>query len=476
MVVLAMTDIVFVFIFIPILLLVAVIKSSWQKYALLLLSLFYYACGSPKYFILFIYMLIVNITLAYGVQKLKCMAFPTLPVLLVGVVLNIGLLFYYKYYDFTIDQVNRIFATTFVAKNLLLPMGISFFIFKSISLLVDVRRGTVILGRNPIYSALYLSFFGQVVSGPICRYNDFYKGGGTKYSVWKRLYDGSYLFVRGFLKKVLLANTLSHVVVEIFAMDLQDTSALLLWIGSISYSLQLYYDFSGYSDMAIGIGRMFSIYCPDNFNYPYITKSVSEFWKRWHITLGAWFRDYVYIPLGGSRVKSNVRLYFNLFVVWMLTGLWHGDNWTFIFWGLMYFIAIAFEKTFNFPKRFKRGWSKGIYRLLTLMFINFQWVIFNSADLHTGLRYIFHMIIGYGNALANIRASVLLQEYGFFIVVGIIFATPVISCIKKWISGAGSKFALVVDITIAVFKGLLFICALSFVITGQNNPFLYGNF
>lgn len=168
-------------------------------------------------------------------------------------------------------------------------------------------------------------------------------------------------------------------------MDLEQTSAPLLWLGAVSYSLQLYYDFSGYSDMAVGIGQMYGISCPKNFDYPYITKSVSEFWRRWHITLGAWFRDYIYIPLGGSRVHSRARLYFNLFVVWILTGIWHGANWTFIFWGLGYFAAIAFEKTSGLPGKLKSKRSRTIYRFAVLAFINFQWVIFNSADLLTGL-------------------------------------------------------------------------------------------
>lgn len=263
--------------------------------------------------------------------------------------LNVGILFYYKYYDFTIENINQVFHTEFGAKNLLLPMGNSFFVFKSISLLVDVYKGTVQLEKNPVCSALYLSFFGQIVSGPICRYNDFYQN-------WKAdglagFSEGGYRFVRGFIKKVLIANMLSPVANEIFNMDMMQTSAPLLWLGAICYSLQLYYDFSGYSDMAIGIGQVYGIHCMENFNYPYATKFVSEFWRRWHISLGAWFKDYIYIPLGGSRVGIKTRLFFNLLVVWIATGIWHGANWTFIFWGLAYFLAIAFEKV-NIPDEF----------------------------------------------------------------------------------------------------------------------------
>ena len=311
----ATTDVVFVFIFLPVSLLTLAFRPNLQKYVLLLLSLFYYACGSPKYFVLLLGMLVLNVGLAYIIGMMKEKGWEkrwSLLALVAGIGLNTGVLFYYKYFDFVTVGINQVFGTTIGARELLLPMGISFFTFKAISLLIDVYRGTVILKKNPVYGALYLSFFGQIVSGPICRYHEFYektKGKSNKKAVWDMFSDGGYLFVKGFIKKVLFANILSLIVVEIFAMDLEQTSAPLLWLGAISYSLQLYYDFSGYSDMAIGIGQMFGISCPKNFDYPYITKSISEFWRRWHITLGAWFRDYIYIPLGGSRVNSRARLY-----------------------------------------------------------------------------------------------------------------------------------------------------------------------
>lgn len=183
--------------------------------------------------------------------------------------------------------------------------------------------------------------------------------------------------------------------------------------------------------MAIGIGQAFGIYCPENFNYPYVTASVSEFWRRWHISLGAWFKEYIYFPLGGSRVKSKVRLYFNLLVVWTLAGIWYGANWNFVAWGLFYFVLIAFEKTTGWPQEFKTKVGKAVYRILTLLFINFQWVLFNSADLYSGLRYIKHMLISPANALADRRIMVLLGEYGVFLVAAVIFATPIIPSIKQ---------------------------------------------
>ena len=478
----ATTDVVFVFIFLPVSLLTLAFRPNLQKYVLLLLSLFYYACGSPKHFVLLLGMLVLNVGLAYIIGMMREKGWEkrwSLLALVIGICLNAGVLIYYKYVDFVTAGINQVFGTTIGARDLLLPMGISFFTFKAISLLIDVYRGTVVLKKNPVYGALYLSFFGQIVSGPICRYNEFYEkteGKSNRKAVWDMFTDGGYLFVKGFIKKVLLANILSLIVVEVLAMNLEETSAPLLWLGAISYSLQLYYDFSGYSDMAIGIGRMFGISCPKNFDYPYITKSVSEFWRRWHITLGAWFRDYIYIPLGGSRVDSRARLYFNLFVVWILTGIWHGANWTFIFWGVGYFVAIAFEKTFGLPGKLTSKWSRVLYRIATLAFINFQWVIFNSADLITGLRYIKHMLFGYGYDLANARTWILLKEYGVVLAFAILFAVPVIPKLKEYIASKGEFKDRIAEAIMGIVMILLFICALSFVIAGQNNPFLYGNF
>lgn len=472
----SITDVTFLFIFLPIALVTYLIKTEWQKYILLLLSLFFYACGSPRYFVLFLLAVVVNVIVGYGVS-IRSRNLARI-FLILGIAFDVSLLFYYKYYDFTIENVNHIFGTDFQVKNLLLPLGISFFVFKAISFLVDVYRGQVELKKNPVYSALYLSFFAQIASGPICRYGDFYatyEQEISKKDKFAQITEGSYLFARGFAKKMVLANVLSHIVTEVFATDIADTSKALLWLGSLSFSLYLYYDFSGYSDMAIGIGQMFGIQCPENFNYPYTTASVSEFWRRWHISLGTWFKEYIYFPLGGSRVKSKVKLYINLLVVWFLTGIWHGANWNFIAWGLFYFVLIAFEKTTGWPKNFRTKVMKIVYRLLTLLFINFQWVLFNSTDLYSGLRYIKHMLISPANALADRRALILCNEYGIFVLAGIVFAMPVIPWIKKKVS-KNKTTSRVVGVVCAVALCGMFLWALSFVVAGQNNPFMYANF
>ncbi len=464
-----MTDIAFLFLFLPAVFIAAALKSKWKNYALLLLSLFFYACGSPVYFMLFIAGITVNVLLAYVIQALRtrCRIFAVF-VLAAGIGLDAGCLFYYKYFDFVTENVNIVFGTTFGARGILLPLGISFFTFKAISLLADVFSGKITLKKNPVHGALYLSFFSQIVSGPICRYGDFFSGKAD-------FYRGGEKFVTGFVKKVLLADVLGLIVEEIFAAELSTTTPAYLWLGSICYSLRLYYDFSGYSDMAIGIGEMCGFSCMENFNYPYMTASVSGFWRRWHITLGAWFRDYVYIPMGGSRVNSKIRLYFNLFVVWLLTGIWHGASGRFIFWGLLYFLVIAAEKALKIPDKIHTKAGRVVYRLFVLLFINFQWVIFNSQSLRSGLRYIGHMFLSAGGELANQRTAVLIGEYWPFILAAIVFAFPVIPKLRSILSG-NERRERIGSVIMAVVLCMLFIWAVSFVAAGQNNPFLYGNF
>ncbi|NLM18401.1 MAG: MBOAT family protein [Clostridiaceae bacterium] len=480
----SMTDISFIFVFLPISLLIILLKPNWQKYFLLALSLVFYSCGSPKYLFLFVGLTIINTFLAHLIQILKSVnvfkKVVSLIILIMGILINIVVLFYYKYYDFSVSTINSIFNITITTKNLLLPMGISFFSFKAISLLIDVYKNTIILNNNPAYSMLYLSFYSQVISGPIARYGEFYANYtpvNLGKGIFERFSQGSHLFLRGFCKKVLFANILSPLVVEVFSSNIEKTPTATLWIGSIAYSLQLYYDFSGYSDMAIGIGQMHGINCKENFNYPYSTSSISEFWRRWHISLGSWFRDYIYFPMGGSRVNSKFRLYFNLLIVWLLTGIWHGANWTFIFWGFVYFFLISFEKTVKLPERIKNKPLKLIYRILCLLLINFQWIIFNSPNISYGLRYIKYMIIGNASdTFTDIRTIVLLQQYGLIMIVALILVMPVIPKLKEVLRKRNQILFSFMNLVFTVALIILFIFGISFVMAGQNNPFLYGNF
>ena len=285
---------------------------------------------------------------------------------------------------------------------------------------------------------------------------------------------GCYRFITGFNKKILLANTLSNITSETFAVGARMSTAYA-WLGAVCYSLQLYFDFSGYSDMAIGVGMMLGYRCPENFRYPYMTESVSQFWRRWHITLGAWFRDYVYIPLGGSRAKKRSRCCMNLFVVWALTGLWHGASWNFLFWGLGYFLAIWFEKLTGWPERFRSKAGKHLYRVAALLFINFQWVIFRAEGLRAGLRYVRSMLYCAADPLADARALFLLKDYLAFILAAIMLCFPIVPWLEKRLARWRASRA-AWEVAVVLANGFLLVWAVSFVVAGRNNPFAYANF
>ena len=360
-------------------------------------------------------------------------------------------------------------------QEVLLPLGISFYTFKAISYLVDIYKGKAELGNNPIHDLLYLSFFSQIQSGPITRYNDVQF---RKSEISGLFCDGIIRFMIGFCKKVLIANVLVNITREIFNSPIESYSTSYAWLGSLCYSLQLFFDFAGYSDMAIGISEMFGYKCMENFKYPYMTESVSKFWRRWHISLSEWFRDYIYIPLGGSKSKHRWRVYFNLLVVWILTGIWHGKEWNFILWGLGYFVVISFERMTGFPEKFKQRETRAIYRILALMFINFEWVIFNSPDVIKGLQFIKCMIFYRRNELADIRSLFLLRDYSFFIVLALVLCFPVVPYAEKILYERFRErcVARLFDTVKFTFIGAAFVWALSFVVAGQNNPFAYANF
>lgn len=352
-----------------------------------------------------------------------------------------------------------------------MPLGISFFTFKAISYLADIYTGKAKLADNPVHDALYLSFFPQIQSGPITRYSNIEFAGTVLFS------NGVYRFLISFNKKILLANILSKITDEVFAAPFESYSISYAWLGSICYSLQLFFDFAGYSDMAVGISEMFGYRCMENFNYPYMTESVSGFWRRWHISLSQWFRDYIYIPLGGSHNNARkTRVYFNLFVVWILTGIWHGAAWRFILWGGGYWAVISLERLFNLPDRLRgRKIIKNLYRIFTLVFINCQWVLFRSVNIITGLRFIKRLFICESNPLATERTLFLLKDYFAFIVSAVILCFPIIPWIGKRIESKKGLY-MIYEAALMVAVGALYICAISFLVSGQNNPFAYANF
>ncbi len=474
----AYTDILFLFLFLPIsLLLYYICKERLRKYVLLALSIVFYACGSFVHLALVLVSVGINILLGRAMDGQRERAALKKGILGIGVLYNVSILLYYKYTDFLLLTVGRVTGADVALKNLILPMGLSFLTFRAISYLADIYHGSIAPRGNMADGALYLLFFPQIQSGPLARYSDMQADGEAPRAGFLKTEgysEGCYRFITGFNKKILLANTLSNITSETFAVGARMSTAYA-WLGAVCYSLQLYFDFSGYSDMAIGVGMMLGYRCPENFRYPYMTESVSRFWRRWHITLGAWFRDYVYIPLGGSRAKKRSRCYLNLLAVWALTGLWHGASWNFLFWGLGYFLAIWFERVTGWPEKFRSKAGKCLYRAGVLLFINFQWVIFRAEGLREGLRYIRNMLLFAADPLADARAMFLLGDYLAFILAAVIFCFPVVPWLEKCLARRKATAA-AWEMAVVLVNGFLLVWAVSFVVAGRNDPFVYANF
>ena len=420
----------FVFYFLPIvLILYYVVPGKYKNYLLLGASLLFYSYGEPIYLIILVVSIGVNYSLAMAISK--CSGRKIAKTLLVTVIIiNLGILFTYKYLDVGIEVINGVFHSDMKPIGLSMPLGISFFTFQALSYVVDVYRGTVQVQKNPLNVALYISFFPQLIAGPIVRYSSIEEQIFHRRCSPELFADGARRFILGFAKKMILANNFAMIAEKTFSADAKSANALYLWLGAICFSLQIFYDFSGYSDMAIGLGKMFGFQFEENFNHPYFAGSITEFWRRWHISLSQWFRDYVYIPLGGSRV-SRARQIFNLFVVWMCTGLWHGANYTFVVWGAGYFVLLVLEKNMIRPSERKNVFFRVVWRIITLLCVNFGWVIFNSDSLRSGKEYCLGMLGYYGNQL-EINGDVIfvIKQSGLFILLGLFFSTPIVQWIK----------------------------------------------
>lgn len=464
----------FIFIFLPIVIFVyyVLLKKSrtLQNIFLTFSSLFFYAWGEPKFVIIMIISILINWYLAIRVDKKRGNKKSIKLLLCMTIIINLSILFIFKYLMFTLTNINNIFGSNLSVPNITLPIGISFFTFQAISYVIDVYRKNGEVQKNPLNVALYIAFFPQLIAGPIVRYETIAKQIKSRQETFDDFASGVCRFMVGLGKKVLLSNTLAIVTDNAFNMNsINELSVSMAWLGAIAYTFQIYYDFSGYSDMAIGLGKMFGFSFLENFNYPYISKSISEFWRRWHISLGSWFRDYVYFPLGGSRVDTKKRLLFNLFVVWFLTGIWHGANWTFIIWGIMYFVLISIEKLIGFEKKFnKLSFIKHIY---TMFFVILGWVIFRSSNITEAFSYMGKMF--------GVRASGIFDAYFYlnivenfiFIIVATIFSAPIYKIINKKVKE--NKFIAPIYVMAML---ILFIVAISYILKGAYNPFIYFNF
>ena len=460
----------FLFLFLPTVLILyynPIFKSPGFRNAILIISsIFFYAWGEPVFVVLMLLSIMLNWLFGLGVAKYKDSDKGKAKVFIaLSVVVNLGMMYVFKYLTFTLKNINLIFNSNLDTLNIALPIGISFFTFQAMSYVIDVYRGSGNVQKNPFNVALYISFFPQLIAGPIVRYETIAEQINYRKENFDAFSDGVYRFMLGFCKKVLIANNVASVADEIFAYS--EMSVSTAWIGAIAYTLQIFFDFSGYSEMAIGLGKMFGFDFLENFDYPYISKSVSEFWRRWHISLGTWFRDYVYFPLGGSRVKSKSRLVFNLFVVWFLTGVWHGANWTFIVWGLLYFVLLTIEKLTKFTD--KIGFFGHIY---TMLFVIIGWVLFRSESIPDALEYLRTMFFMSGSELFDEKALFFLDNYKFYLVAGILACFPIVPKLREKIKINPKLYDAIT--TVALF--LTFIISLTFTIKGSYNPFIYFNF
>ena len=417
-------------------------------------SLFFYAWGEPWFVLVMLLSIVINwfIALRIGAGGHKKAW------LVVGLVCDLGLLAVFKYLGFLMENVNWIFHLSLPMPQIVLPIGISFFTFQAISYIVDVYRGDGRVQKSLMNVCLYISFFPQLIAGPIVRYQTFDDQITTRRETLDDFCEGIRRFIVGLAKKVLLANNLAALADTAFAMQTTELSLVGTWLAAASYMLQLYFDFSGYSDMAIGLARMFGFHLLENFNLPFIARSIAGFWKRWHISLTSWFRDYLYFPLGGSRVSKG-RLLFNMGVVWVLTGFWHGAQWTYLVWGFLFFVLQAFERFSGAGKWLEKHRIGHLYVFLVVMIAS----VVSRADSIPHALDLYRSMFGLdGSAIFDDTARMFLREYGAFLVAGVLCCLPVPKRIPNAVRGVGLAAAGFVAIT--------------YVVMGSYNPFIYFNF
>ena len=461
------SSMVFLCIFLPVVFLLHLLLPGIRAKngMLLLASLIFYAYGEPVYVILMIASAFVNYLSALLIGRK-----PTgkKAVMAVNVILNLGVLVLFKYTGFLAESVNTILGTAIPVPSIRLPIGISFFTFQAMSYVIDVYRGVTGAQKNFGKVLLYISFFPQLIAGPIVKYHDIAQEIENRTQTVDGVTDGIRRFIVGLSKKVLISNTVGLVADTLFAADVSGLNAAAAWIGAVSYMLQIYFDFSGYSDMAIGLGEMFGFHFKENFNYPYISGSIREFWRRWHMSLSGWFQEYLYIPLGGSR-KGKIRTVINKFLVFLCTGIWHGANVTFLFWGLYHGCFLMLEEIVP-AIREQGGKVKSFFQhIYTLLVVLIGFVFFRADSMHQGAAWIKTMFTGFGSntAAMSLALEQLTPLYLVTAAVGIVACCPVKMLVKK-----GRAYEAV---TAAGSLVLLLLCMLSLA-SGTYNPFIYFRF
>lgn len=462
------TSISFLYYFLPALIIIYFITpKKYKNIILLIASLLFYFYGEPKYVFLMIAEIVIAYTGAILIDKYKSQS---KNILIITLFIHVFLLIIFKYTDFIIQTINDISNANIKLLNIALPIGISFYTFQIISYVIDVYNGKVKVQKNIINLATYVSLFPQLVAGPIVRYQTVEKELDDRVHSFNNFAYGIRRFSIGLAKKVLIANALGELCTKAFVLN--ETTVIFYWIFGISYMLQLYFDFSAYSDMAIGLGRIFGFNFPENFNYPYISKSITEFWRRWHISLGTWFKDYVYIPLGGNR-DGKYKQIRNILIVWLLTGIWHGANWTFLIWGLLFGIILIIEKIFL--NKFMEKLPSFIKRIYVLFIVMILFIIFNAENMSVALTNIKGLFGMNGEVFVNDYTLHYLKSYLPLLIISLFGTTPFIKILIDKLRK--NKYANnIINILEPILIVMILVVVTSYLIDNSYNPFLYFRF
>jgi alginate O-acetyltransferase complex protein AlgI len=488
------SSIIFIAYFLPLVLAIYFLVSfsrRLQNLWLILASLLFYAWGEPLFVLVMMGSIFINYLFGLGVDWARDNKKRSYWIIAGCVVFNVSVLFVFKYLAFFINNINALLGfTLFNFQSPPLPLGISFFTFQAMSYVIDVYRHQARLEKNPLNVGLFIAFFPALVAGPIVRFKDFADQIQKRVMTWDLFASGCARFTIGVGKKLILANALAVMADRIFALSeignqMAMVPAMLAWLGLIAYTLQIYYDFSSYSDMALGLAMMFGFKLRENFDYPYVSKSATEFWRRWHISMSSWFREYLYFPLGGSRpeikygptlseMSRNLVILRNLFVVWLITGLWHGAEWTFILWGLWYFVFLVFERTIGLEKTKIPSLIKRIYLLLV---VSIGWLFFRATNFHEAMVYLGNLLGLNDNGFYSDLAVYLIKENWLFLILGIIFCAPVARDLGRMVEeNRVGVWRYAFSLAYPVLLVALYLICLAYLVKGNYQPFIYFNF
>lgn len=470
------SSLLFLFRFLPAVLLVYyIVPRSWRNFVLLLFSLVFYAWGEPVYIILMLASILVSYTGGIFIDRFEKtgkvkMAKVTV---IISSIVSLSLLAFFKYVNFAIETVNSLSGAGITMLHIALPIGISFYTFQTMSYTIDVYRGDATVQKNILSYGAYVAMFPQLIAGPIVQYKTIDEQLRGHKETAEQFAEGVGRFMIGLGKKVLLANNAGTLWNSIQAMTYSEVPVVTAWMGLLAYTLQIYFDFSGYSDMAIGLGHMFGFRFLENFNYPYISKSITEFWHRWHISLSTWFREYVYIPLGGNRVSKR-RHIFNILIVWLLTGIWHGASWNFVIWGVYYGILLLIEK-YILGKHLEKL-PTAFRHIYCMFFVMIGWNIFVFDDMGNGIEFMKSLFGVYGQGVLNRETIYLFYNNVFLFILCILGCTSLPKKIGKWLYTRLQDRTILINVIQNVFYVVIFILSIAWLVDASFNPFLYFRF